>query len=562
MNDAQILINSYLFKRHAITIDGEIRFWVGDEYNGPSKTRAEWVLRNPAPSARNRSSVFNFAGEQVLLIAENKLLFSRVFGVNNEGAFVTEKNPIVYWKIKNGEIFVSSSHKSDAVRAFILYTLCIDKEFSFLNKEELTEEDYFLASDIFYYKHCGSKGKEITIHTDCNLDKEGKIYTIPSLLSHFNQGIKELELELQNDAPNSNNESEENININQTSGISWNEIKTGALRNFNTSSNLKVPELDILEDYTPTEDYWFLVKHIKFRLEKIKARENSGMSGAKAIDNDAINFSLIGPPGTGKSVMIKAIAATFGLPFGISRNSSDTDIDEYEGKTRLINGSPEFCDVDCTEIAKNGGILANEEVNLTPSGVITGALNQFAEKPFILKRNGYENVERHPYTILCNLFNPTVRGGQIMNQSYISRFPITLDIQAPTDNEMASMLLSKFDGTDTRGKLEIPSWYNNTPRKITKNDAILANAILKESIKWLKACEAEELALTLSTRQCIAFLQLLEEGFPKDIAFKNTFCNAIKCVDIEQDRADSVSSQYENEFLSAIFPKFIWDSVK
>ena len=346
-----------------------------------------------------------------------------------------------------------------------------------------------------------------------------------------------------------------------TANAVWSGIKSGALRVFGCGvSDVKIPDISFLETYVPTEDYFFLVKHITYRLNRIKERITDGFSGAEAIGNDAVNFSLIGPPGTGKSVMAKALAATFGLPFGITRNSSDTDIDEYEGKTRLIDGTPQFRDTDSTQIAMSGGILANEEANLTPSGVITGALNQFAEKPFVLKRNGYENVERHPYAILCNLFNPTVRGGQIMNQSYISRFPITLDIQAPTKKEMAAMLLSKFDGNSGKS-VSVPAWYTNPERQVGEDEAMLAYSLLEESVKYLKSAEAEDLALVLSTRQCIAFLQLLEEGFPKDIAFQNTFVNALKCIDTEQDRDDSVSAQYEKEFISMVFPASIWNTV-
>ena len=90
---------------------------------------------------------------------------------------------------------------------------------------------------------------------------------------------------------------------------------------------------------------------------------------------------------------------------------------------------------------------------------------------------------------------------------------------------------------------------------------MLAYSLLEESVKYLKSAEAEDLALVLSTRQCIAFLQLLEEGFPKDIAFQNTFVNALKCIDTEQDRDDSVSAQYEKEFISMVFPANIWNTV-
>lgn len=543
----EIKLSSELYKLKV----GVGKFKVGQRYEGQNLMNTLYPLRNPKKSTDN-ASVFSFVGEQIVRIQEGDLKFAFNDSDCKVGTLMRDGYPTCDFMISGNHVTITSDHLRDGLKAYVLSVLATDPDFP---KTYPDDEDIYYACDAFYFKYAQNKDN-LVVEQDPKLFINKKTLKKPEFMKEQNQ-FEEPKTE-----PKRSSTKETSKKASKsTANAVWSGIKSGALRVFGCGvSDVKVPDVSFLDTYVPTEDYFFLVKHITYRLNRIKERITDGFSGAEAIGNDAVNFSLIGPPGTGKSVMAKALAATFGLPFGITRNSSDTDIDEYEGKTRLIDGTPQFRDTDSTQIAMSGGILANEEANLTPSGVITGALNQFAEKPFVLKRNGYENVERHPYAILCNLFNPTVRGGQIMNQSYISRFPITLDIQAPTKKEMAAMLLSKFDGNSGKS-VSVPAWYTNPERQVGEDEAMLAYSLLEESVKYLKSAEAEDLALVLSTRQCIAFLQLLEEGFPKDIAFQNTFVNALKCIDTEQDRDDSVSAQYEKEFISMVFSASIWNTV-
>lgn len=529
-------------------------FKVGDSYQGFNELDTLYPLRRPKNPNNANPAIFSFVGEQIARCINGD--FGFLYNAETRCGKLERKGyPACDFYIADDEtVLISSDHDRDALKAYVIHKLCTDSDFAAC--DDGTVEGMFRASDVFYFKYAQNRQ---TLKFEKNANPVLIDLVKPDFLKPYNYMAEPAK-------PESETKRKKRGTVPSVKKVQkiWNDIKAGQYRIFSFGNEaLNVPDLSFLESYVPTQDYFFLVKHISYRMNKIKERVEQGLKGSAAISDDAVNFSLIGPPGTGKSVMAKAVAATFGLPFGITRNSSDTDIDEYEGKTRLIDGTPSFCDTDSTIVAMNGGILANEEANLTPNGVITGALNQFAEKPFVLKRNGYENVERHPYTILCNLFNPTVRGGQIMNQSYISRFPVTLDIQAPTDDEMAGMLLSKFSAdTDEIKGIDVPDWYEAPARQVTEADAKLANALLKESVNYLRSMEAEDLALVLSTRQCIAFLQLLEEGFPKETAFRNTFVNALKCIDTEQDRDDSVSAQYEREFIKFVFPANIWNTVQ
>lgn len=273
--------------------------------------------------------------------------------------------------------------------------------------------------------------------------------------------------------------------------------------------------LALLAKYIPVDDFFNAAAYIKDSLDAVLERiYGEGLTGEEAIGDDYINFNLTGLPGTGKTVLAQALSAAFQMPIGIVRNAADTDSDEFEGKTRIVDGKPEFVTTDFVEIFTNGGIIVNEECNLTPAGIMMGAIGQAIESPFILKVNGYKTVKRHPLCILINTFNQGEAGTKMTSAPFMSRSPVTYELKMPSANETARILQMK-----------------------TGADESLCNCIYnvyERIIRYLKSDDvgADDAVSRITLRHCIAAAKLCKSQ-PVKTAVKQTLGNALCQVSYE-----------------------------
>lgn len=276
----------------------------------------------------------------------------------------------------------------------------------------------------------------------------------------------------------------------------------------------RIPNLTILEDYVPCKAFYSMVRKVSIRLNKCMERLDVGKTGAEAIGKDYINAFITGKPGTGKTTMAYALGAALGMPVYTIATSKNTEEDEYEGKTKVAAGQLAFMETDFLKAYEHGGIIVLEEINLADPGVTMGALGQAIEYPFVIMKDGYTPIHRHPMCVILGTFNTGTDGAKPINQALSSRFRQTYILDDPTKDDFIAILMSHgFDKKSCK-------WVYNVYSKI---------------FTYLKGPDVnkEEYAMNLTLRACLGALENIEEGDSPLEAIENSMIGKIAEVDLE-----------------------------
>ncbi len=250
--------------------------------------------------------------------------------------------------------------------------------------------------------------------------------------------------------------------------------------------------VEALEDYIPNESYQKMVRTVNKKLSRVIERQFAGKDGIDAIKSDYVNIIIGGRPGTGKTTTADALSATLGLPIYTAKVTKNTEEDTFEGMTKA-NSDGKFVvhDTAFLKAYQNGGIVVLEEFNLADPGVLQGAIGQAIEYPFILNRDGYQEVRRHPMCVVIATMNTGTQGAREPNQALSSRFPMTLIMDDPSEADFIQILKSK--GHKESQCKKVYRAYSSILRylKETAND--------------------EEMALCVTMRHCIAALEMVDD---------------------------------------------------
>lgn len=279
-----------------------------------------------------------------------------------------------------------------------------------------------------------------------------------------------------------------------------------------------IPELRSLEGYTANRTFEKLVKKLHTRLSRVIERLDSGLTGIDAMGNDVINALLLGKPGTGKTATIYAVAAALGLPVASVVWSQNSDEEEGEGKTKIVDGHPQLCVTDLLRFHTKGGIIMNEEINLPMSSVTMGILGQATEFPYIIKKNGYESIQRHPMTVYFGAMNIGTAGSKELNQALSTRFKQKYILDDPSSEDFIAILQKKTGESE-----ELCRWIYRA------YDGI---------VSYLKQpnVNEEELCLNLSLRGCIGAIENIQDGDDPFEALEDTLVGAIAEANLELAR--------------------------
>lgn len=285
----------------------------------------------------------------------------------------------------------------------------------------------------------------------------------------------------------------------------------------------KIPNPNTLNDFIPSDAFYSILKKITSRMGDVITRwdalkQDDSLSEEQqrlaAIAKDYINLFIVGKPGTGKTTAAYALGAATGMPVYTVAITKNTEEDTFQGMTKVVNGNFSFVSTDFLDAYTNGGIIVLEEVNLADPAVIMGALGQAVEAPFILLKDGYEVVRRHPMCVIISTMNIGTNGAKGVSQAFSSRFKQTYILDDPKEEDFIS-ILEKQGHDKKRCK-----WVYDAYMRINN---------------YLKSPEvnAEDVCLNVTLRGCIGALENWSEGDSAKEALCNTLIGKIAEVDLE-----------------------------
>lgn len=275
----------------------------------------------------------------------------------------------------------------------------------------------------------------------------------------------------------------------------------------------QVPDLSKLDEYVPNDSFFGLVDLIDSELSEVKTRMEAGMHGVDAIGDNYVNIIITGKPGTGKTTLVNALAATFGMPVYLVSPNKHSEEDLFTGMTKAVGGGLQFVETQFLTGFKNGGIILMEEFNQADPAILMGALGQAIEKPFILFEDGYKPVRRHPLCVIVSTMNAGTQGSREPNEAFTSRSPDTILLDDPSENDFIAIL-------EKRGY----------PAKMCKR---VYKAYSKIGA-FLRKQNANDVAMSITMRHCLAALRrICKLGVPFKQALSDTMIGAIAIKDVE-----------------------------
>lgn len=300
----------------------------------------------------------------------------------------------------------------------------------------------------------------------------------------------------------------------KTSGL-WNDIKAGKYildYKWPKEEEAFITDLSFLDNYIPDANFYRLFHSLKTRLasalSRVKEAEKEGKV-AYAMAKDVTNCFVIGRPGTGKTYMLYALSATFGIPLRFTNVSKNSEEDTFEGMSKVIDGKLTEVATDFVHSAKKGGIHIAEELKLGDPGVVEGVMNQFCEFPYVLKEQGYKPVRRHALSILFATFN-TGEDMQLndLATALSTRFSETLVIDDPSKEDLIGRLV--INGYDKKAATWVYKMYSDLLFVLGSPDYV-----------------SSECVDLVTFRSCLSALRLMSEGVKGKEAIEQTMVNKV-----------------------------------
>ena len=303
------------------------------------------------------------------------------------------------------------------------------------------------------------------------------------------------------------------------------ECKTGAYEigyEWSSEQQSRIRPFSFLNKFVPNEALRMMTSLAYYDLTEVSDRLLAGRDGIEAIGDNYLNMILVGKPGTGKTTTAEALSAALGLPIYTVPLSKNTEEDTIQGMTKVVEGGFSFKETPFLEAYEHGGIIVLEEFNLADPGMMQGALGQAIEYPFVLYKDGYQEVHRHPLCVIISTMNTATQGAREPNEALTSRSPIAITMEDPNDQEFLNILAIKgYDPADCKKVF----------------------AVYKDIIKYLKEQAGdEELVMCVTLRHCLGALKLMKTGIPLKSAVKNSMIGsiAIKNLDLANEIFKSV----------------------
>ncbi len=284
---------------------------------------------------------------------------------------------------------------------------------------------------------------------------------------------------------------------------------------WSEAQELRIPSSSTLENFIPTEQFYSLMTKFTNKIDKLLPRmKNNNDNNLDIIQSDYINAFLAGKPGTGKTTLAYALGAALHMPVYTIPITKNTEEDTFQGMTKVVDGGFKFVATDFLDAYQNGGIVILEEVNLADPSVIMGSLGQAVEPPFILMKDGYQPVRRHPLCFIIGTMNIGTYGSKGISQAFSSRFKQTYILNDPKKEEFIAILSKQGHS------IKACEWVYKAYTRICEYLSRPENP-------------REEICLNVTLRSCLGALECIEEGDTPLQAIAHTMVGKIAEEDLE-----------------------------
>jgi hypothetical protein len=163
---------------------------------------------------------------------------------------------------------------------------------------------------------------------------------------------------------------------------------------------------------------------------------------------------ITGMSGNGKTLMVKEVAARTKREFVRANITIETDEDDLIGGFRLLNGETVWHDGPVVMAMKRGAILLLDEIDLASNKIM--CLQPILEGSSIYIKKIGKWVHPTPGFNVIATANTKGQGSDdgrfigtnVMNESFLERFPVTIDQQYPTNKIEKKILINELAKND------------------------------------------------------------------------------------------------------------------
>lgn len=182
---------------------------------------------------------------------------------------------------------------------------------------------------------------------------------------------------------------------------------------------------------------------------------------------DCDNIFIYGPPGGGKTTMVKEIGAITNTPVYIFQLSNGISLEDFIGETKLItdehgNNVTRWVDGAFTRCWREGYFIVFDEITAAPANIMLRLHGVLDGCDLAIIENGGEIVSRHERTRIFATDNTNGRGDDtgmfvgtnILNEATLDRFGTVVKYAYPDEVTERNILVFKTGiGVDTAKKM-------------------------------------------------------------------------------------------------------------